>query len=69
MTITTKCSITLFVEQTNKEMHVHSLYKDMKWWDGQLARLQSFYFNALLLELAWRGEGKGGIRESAFTPH
>ena len=57
-----------FVLRTNKELHVQCIYRDMRWWDGQLPRLQSFYFDALLPELACPRQGKGGIRERDFTP-
>ena len=57
-----------FVLRTNKELHVERIYRDRKWWDGQLPRLQSFYFDALLPELACSRHGKGGIRDPPFTP-
>ena len=57
-----------FVLRTNKELHVQCIYRDRRWWDGQLPTLRSFYFDALLPELACPRQGKGGIREPDFTP-
>ena len=43
-------------------MYKH-IYRDTKWWDGQLEKLRKFYFGTLLPELASRCYRCGGIRE------
>ena len=50
-----------FVLRTDKELHVECIQKDQDWWDQQLPKLKTFYFDALLPELAWPRFGKGGL--------
>ena len=52
-----------FVVRTNKDMYIERIYRDTKWWDGQLEKLGKFYFGALLPELASPRYKCGGIRE------
>lgn len=52
-----------FVLRTDKELHVERIQRDQDWWDQQLPKLKTFYFDALLPELACPRFGKGGIRE------
>ncbi len=56
-----------FVLRTEKELHIERIYRDNTWWEGQLPRLQSFYFDALLPELACPRHCNGGIREPPVT--
>ena len=58
-----------FVLWTNKGVHIQRIYREMKWFDGQLPRFRPFYFDAPLPELASPRRGKGGIREPIFAPH
>ena len=44
-------------------MYVERVNHDNKWWDEQLIKLQTFYFKALLPELAHPRFTSGGIRE------
>ena len=52
-----------FVVRTEKELHVERIYRNTGWWDEQIPKLQVFYFEALLPELACPRHNKGGIRE------
>ena len=52
-----------FVLRTEKELHVQRINRDRNWWEKQVPKLKSFYFDALLPELACPRLGKGGIRE------
>ena len=52
-----------FVERTQKEMHTERIYREREWWDQQLTKLEHFYFQAVLPELACPRHFKGGIRE------
>ena len=52
-----------FVVNTEKDIHVERIYFDQKWWDEQHLKLQTFYFKALLPELAFPRHRNGGIRE------
>ena len=52
-----------FVLRTEMELHVERVYRDHSWWSEQIPKLKTFYFNALLPELACPRHGKGGIRE------
>ncbi len=52
-----------FVVRTEKEMHIERIYRDRKWWDQQIPKLNAFYQDALLPELACPRLGKGVIRE------
>lgn len=52
-----------FVVRTEKDIHIERIHEDKKWWSEQMPKLKSFYFDALLPELASPRQGKGGIRE------
>lgn len=52
-----------FTVRTNKGIHVERIFRDIKWWGLQLAKLRKFYFSALLPELACPRHKRGGIRE------
>ena len=52
-----------FVVRTGKQIHVERIYRDTVWWSKQLPKLKTFYFDALLPELACPRFGKGTIRE------
>ena len=52
-----------FVMRTDRVLHIERIYRDRVWWDEQLLKLEKFYFNALLPELACPRYLKGGIRE------
>ena len=52
-----------FVVRTEKELHVERIWRNQEWWQIQLAKLRSFYFEALLPELACPRYHKGGIRD------
>ena len=59
----TESGVIFFWGQT-KTYHIEQIYKDKKWWDQQLPKLNTFYFNALLPELVHPPlNGKGKIRE------
>ena len=36
-----------FVLRTDKDLHIERIYRDRTWWEQQLPKLNSFYFNAL----------------------
>ena len=50
-----------FVVRTDKELHVERIWRDTDWWQQQLPKLKSFYFDSLLPELACPRYHKGGI--------
>ena len=52
-----------FVVHTEQDIHVERINRDKKWWDEQSVKLQTFYFKALLPELAHPRFTSGGIRE------
>ena len=52
-----------FVLKTEKDIHVERIYRDRDWWGLQLGKLETFYFKALLPELAAPRYRNGGIRE------
>ena len=52
-----------FVVSTENDLHIERVFRDQKWWEEQLSKLKSFYFDALLPELASPRHRKGGIRE------
>ena len=52
-----------FVLRTQKELHIERIRRDHSWWNEQIHKLKTFYFNALLSELACPRYNKGGIRE------
>ena len=56
-----------FVLTTDKDMHIERIYRDITWWDLQLKKLKTFYFEALLPELASPRHRNGGIREPATS--
>ena len=56
-----------FVLRTDKDLHIERIDRDSTWWKGQLPKLHTFYFDALLPELACPRYGKGGIREPSST--
>ena len=41
-----------FVLHTEKELHIERIAREKEWWANQMPRLKSFYFEALLPELA-----------------
>ena len=61
------CADNDFVVRTNKDMHIERIYRDRDWWTLQMAKCKTFYFRALLPELACPRYGKGGIREPKNT--
>ena len=52
-----------FVVKTNQDLHVERIHRDQERWDKQLPKLEVFYFNGMLPELACPRYRKGGIRE------
>ena len=52
-----------FVLRTDKGLHVERIWRDAEWWDKQLPKLKSFYFDHLLPELACPRYHKGGIHD------
>ena len=58
-----------FVVRTNKDMYIERIYRDTKWWDGQLEKLRNFYFGALLPELASPCYECGGKRTNLANTH
>lgn len=52
-----------FIVNTEKDLHVERIYFDNAWWCEQIPKLQTFYFQAILPELACPNHRKGGIRE------
>lgn len=52
-----------FVVRTEKELHIQRIFRERDWWQEQIPKLHSFYFKALLPELACPRHGRGGIRE------
>ena len=58
-----------FVLRTNKELHVERIPRDSIWWKQHVPKLQSFYFDALLPELACPRHGRGGIRDPQPLPN
>ena len=57
-----------FVVRTNRDLHIERIYRDEEWWNGQLGKLEKFYFDALLPKLASPRFSCGGIREPAWLP-
>ena len=55
-----------FVVRTNKDMHIERIHREHDWWEQQLPKLEQFYFDALLPELACPRQGKSEIREPAL---
>jgi hypothetical protein len=45
------------------EPHIERIHKNKKWWEKYSPKLDFFYFNCLLPELAHPRYNKGGIRE------
>ena len=56
-----------FVVRTNKDMHIERKCRAEDWWQKQLPKLNEFYFDALLPELACPRHNNGGIREPACS--
>ncbi len=52
-----------FVLRTDKELHVERIYRNEVWLDTILPKLRTFYFSALLPELACPRHHQGGIRQ------
>ncbi len=52
-----------FVVKTGKDIHTQRIYRDRKWWEQEMGKLEQFYFDSLLAELAAPRFKKGGIRE------
>ena len=52
-----------FILRTNKGIHIERIHREQAWWSGQLEKLKTFYFDALLPELAVPRHRSGGIRE------
>ena len=52
-----------FVLRTQNELHIERIRRDHSWWNEQIHKLKTFYFSALLPELACPRYNKGGIRE------
>ena len=51
------------VVRTEKEMHIKRIHFYSAWWEQQIPKLKTFYFDALLPELAYPRYGSGPIRE------
>ena len=56
-----------FVLRTGRELHIERVFRDCTWWDAQMSKLQTFYFTALLPELAYPRHRNGGIREPSIN--
>ena len=52
-----------FVVRTKKDLYIERIQFDQQWWQNQLPKIKTFYFNALLPELACPRHHTGGIRE------
>ena len=52
-----------FVVRTNKDLHIQRVSYREEFWKVVLPKLQSFYFDAILPELAAPHYQQGGIRE------
>ena len=52
-----------FVVKTNQNLQVERIHRDQEWLDKQLPKLEVFYFNAMLPELACPRYRKSGISE------
>ena len=52
-----------FVVKTKNDLYVERVYRNEAWWRDQLEKLERFYFNALLPEIACPRIHSGGIRE------
>ena len=50
------------VVKTEEDIHIERIFRDQKWWDGELQLLRTFY-DSFLPELASSRHWKGGIRE------
>ena len=59
----TKRSWCDFVVRTTKDIHVERIQYDKTFWEGVLPKLRSFYFDAILPELACPHYPQGDIRE------
>jgi len=53
-----------FVVRTRKDLYIERIHYDEQWWRTQLSKLETFYFKALLPELACPLYHTGGIRET-----
>jgi len=53
-----------FVVRTRKDLYIERIHYDEQWWRTQLPKLETFYFKALLPELACPRYHTGGIRET-----
>ena len=51
-----------FVVRT-KDIYIERIYRNSRWWESHLVKLRTFYFTALLPELACPRHTNGGIRE------
>ena len=49
--------------KTEKDLHIERIYRDSNWWELQLEKLKTFYFDSLFPELACPRHRSGGIRE------
>lgn len=52
-----------FVVNTEQDLHIERVCRNRQWWEKQLIKLKSFYFDSLLPELACPRYRKGGIRK------
>ena len=52
-----------FVVRTTKDVHIERITFDSQFWKQAVSRIQSFYYTAVLPELASPRLQKGGIRE------
>ena len=52
-----------FVVRTQKDLYVERIYRNDSWWQNHLKKLETFYFNAVLPEIACPCIHSGGIRE------
>ena len=57
------------VVRTAVDVHVERIVFDPEFWKSAMHRLHSFYFSAIVPELALPCLQKGGIREPSEWPH
>ena len=55
-----------FVVSTEKDLHIERIHCDDTFRNEQIPKLQTFYFQALLPELACPNHRKEGIREPSI---
>jgi len=52
-----------FIVNTEKDLYIERIHFNKVFWDGLISKLETFYFQAMLPELACPTHGRGGVRE------